>query len=112
MMCTKKEKNIEKTIEIFDTLGCDCENISNNCFDSNPAKLIYNQSKVEKLIQDAIFFYWNGGDIKTIENSYFRGITLRGNLDAVERSFENAIALAPDRLDLRFYEASTENLAD
>jgi len=104
------DKNIKKTINIFDKLSCDSENLSNNSFDSNTAKHIHNQSKVEELIQNAIYFYWNGGDIKKIEKHYFKGITLRGNLEAVERSFEDAIALAPDRLDLRFDEASTEIL--
>jgi len=104
------DKNIKKTINVFDALSCDSGNINNNCFDAKTAKHIHNQAKVEELIQNAIYFYWNGGDVKKIENCYFKGITLRGNLDAVERSFENAIALAPDRLDLRFDEASTEIL--
>ena len=71
---------------------------------------IRNQAKVEELIQKAIYFYWNGGDIGAAQKKYFKGITLRGKLAVVEQSFDQAAELAPNRLDLKFDVASTEIL--
>ena len=71
---------------------------------------IRNQAKVEELIQNAIYFYWNAGDIREAEKKYFKGITLRGQLAVVEQSFDQAAELAPNRLDLKFDIASTEIL--
>lgn len=73
-------------------------------------KYLKNQTELNQCVQDAIKFYWNGGDIKKAENEIFKGITLRGNLDAVEILFAKAIELAPKRIDLKYDLASTQIL--
>lgn len=73
-------------------------------------KYLKNQFELNQCVQDAIKFYWNGGDIKKAENEIFKGITLRGNLDAVEFFFAKAIELAPQRIDLKYDLASTQIL--
>lgn len=65
-----------------------------------------NQKKVNELVQTGINYYWNGGDLKKLEQEFFKGITLNGNYDVVEASFAEASQLAPERMDLRFSLAS------
>ncbi len=65
------------------------------------------QKQVSELVQTGMHYYWEGGDLKKVEQEFFKGITLKGNYDVVEASFAEASALAPERLDLRFGLAST-----
>lgn len=67
-----------------------------------------NQKLIDELTQTGIYYYWNGGDLKKVENEFFKGITLKGKYDVVEESFKKASSLAPNRLDLRFSIASTQ----
>ncbi len=67
-----------------------------------------NQKQVSELVQTGIHYYWHGGDLKKVEQEFFKGITLKGNYDVVEASFAEASHLAPERLDLRFGLASTQ----
>ena len=67
-----------------------------------------NQKQVNELVQTGIRYYWEGGDLKQVEQEFFKGITLKGNYDVVEASFAEASELAPERLDLRFGLASTQ----
>lgn len=69
-----------------------------------------NQPELNRCVQSAINFYWNGGDIKKAEDEIFKGITLRGNLDAVEILFAKAVELAPQRIDFKYDLASTQIL--
>ena len=67
-----------------------------------------NQKLIDELTQTGIYYYWNGGDLKKVENEFFKGITLKGKYDVVEESFKKASSLDPNRLDLRFSIASTQ----
>ncbi|MCP4177529.1 MAG: YdcF family protein [bacterium] len=104
------ERSLSSTFSLIKDIHTNRDICKDEYFDKTIAKKIHNQAKVEELIQDAIYFYWHGGDIKKIENEFFKGVTLRGKLDVVETAFKKAINLAPCRLDLRFDEASTEML--
>ena len=66
------------------------------------------QREINELVQTGIYYYWNGGDLKKVENEFFKGITLKGKYDVVEQAFKKASALDPQRLDLRFSIASTQ----
>lgn len=61
-----------------------------------------NQAKINDYIQGCIQYNWEGGDIKKGEEKVFKGITLSGKYDAVEKCFVDASKLNPNRLDLRF----------
>ena len=65
------------------------------------------QVKITELVQQGMYYYWNGGDYKNAEKEFFKGITLKGNLDVVERFFQEAVALNDYRLDLQHGLAST-----
>lgn len=67
-----------------------------------------NQRKVDELIQNGIYYYWHGGDLKKVEKEFFKGITLKGKYDLVENLFKEASKLEPYRLDLKFSVASTQ----
>ena len=67
-----------------------------------------NQKMIDELTQTGIFYYWNGGDLKKVEEEFFKGITLKGKYDVVEESFKKASTLDPERLNLRFSVASTQ----
>ena len=67
-----------------------------------------NQKLIDELTQTGIYYYWNGGDLKKVEDEFFKGITLKGKYDVVEESFKKASSLDPNRLDLRFSVASTQ----
>ena len=66
------------------------------------------QREINELVQTGLYYYWNGGDLKKVENEFFKGITLKGKYDVVEEAFKKASALDPQRLDLRFSIASTQ----
>ncbi len=66
------------------------------------------QKKIDELTQTGIYYYWHGGDLKKVEEEFFKGITLKGKYDVVENSFREASDLDPGRLDLRFSVASTQ----
>lgn len=66
------------------------------------------QEQINKLTQNGMVFYWNGGDLKKAEKEFFKGITLKGKFDVVENSFKEASLLDPERLDLRFGIASSQ----
>ena len=66
------------------------------------------QREINELVQTGIYYYWNGGDLKKVENEFFKGITLKGKYEVVEEAFKKASALDPQRLDLRFSIASTQ----
>lgn len=66
------------------------------------------QKTIDELTQTGIYYYWNGGDLKKVEEEFFKGITLKGKYDVVEESFKKASSLDPNRLSLRFAIASTQ----
>ena len=63
---------------------------------------------IDELAQTGIYYYWNGGDLKKVEEEFFKGITLKGKYDVVEESFKKASTLDPERLNLKFSVASTQ----
>ncbi|HJO94673.1 MAG TPA: ElyC/SanA/YdcF family protein [Victivallales bacterium] len=97
------------TLLLFNT-GCSKTYTASTQAKVQNRSIYNNQAEVEELIQNAIYLYWHGGDIKKAEKKYFKGITLRGNYDAVQKLFEKASALAPYRLDLMYDIASTQIL--
>lgn len=64
--------------------------------------------RVKALVDTGMQFYWTGGDMKKAEAEVFKGITLHGRYDVVEKAFAEASALAPERLDFRYAIASTQ----
>lgn len=67
-----------------------------------------NENKIDELVQTAIYYYWNGGDLKKAEQQFFKGITLKGKYDVVENAFNEASKLDPNRLGLKFSVGSTQ----
>ena len=78
------------------------------CFSNTCLPNFENQKLIDELTQTGIYYYWNGGDLKKVEQEFFKGITLKGKYDVVEESFKKASSLDPNRLDLRFSIASTQ----
>lgn len=60
------------------------------------------QDKVNQYIQTGMQYYWEGGDIKKAEKDVFKGITLGGKYDLVEKAFKYASDNEPNNLNLRF----------
>lgn len=65
------------------------------------------QAQISDLAQQGMYYYWNGGDYKKAEKDFFKGITLKGNMEAVEKFFLQAVELDSNRLDLQYSLAST-----
>lgn len=65
-------------------------------------------ARIRTLVETGMQYYWSGGDVKKAEADVFKGITLHGRYDVVEKAFAEAAALAPERLDFRFAVASTQ----
>jgi vancomycin permeability regulator SanA len=61
-----------------------------------------NTSRIKTLVDTGMQYYWSGGDVKKAEAEVFKGITLHGRYDVVEKAFAEASSLAPERLDFRF----------
>src|SRR5437763_9947128 len=66
--------------------------------------------RIKTLVDTGMQYYWSGGDVKKAEAEIFKGITLHGRYDVVEKAFAEASALAPERLDYRFAVASSQIL--
>jgi vancomycin permeability regulator SanA len=69
-----------------------------------------NTSRIKTLVDTGMQYYWSGGDVKKAEAEVFKGITLHGRYDVVEKAFAEASSLAPERLDFRFAVASSQIL--
>lgn len=89
-------------------LGCSSTSETNTNIETRQIVSYEDQKQVEELVQTGIYYYWHGGDLKKVEDEFFKGITLKGKYDVVENSFKEASTLAPNRLDLRFAVASTQ----
>ena len=68
------------------------------------------QEQVIQLQQQALTYYNQGGDLKQFESKMFLGVTIKGNLDVVEASFQKSVLLEPERLDLEYDLASVQVL--
>src|SRR5919112_205861 len=66
--------------------------------------------RIKTLVDTGMQYYWSGGDVKKAEAEVFKGITLHGRYDVVEKAFAEASSLAPERLDFRFAVASSQIL--
>ncbi|KLK91016.1 hypothetical protein AA309_22855 [Microvirga vignae] len=66
--------------------------------------------RIKTLVDTGMQYYWSGGDVKKAEAEVFKGITLHGRYDVVEKAFAEASALAPHRLDFRYAVASSQIL--
>jgi vancomycin permeability regulator SanA len=82
--------------------ACSC--FTAYAFDQNTA------DRIKTLVETGMQYYWSGGDVKKAETEVFKGITLHGRYDVVEKAFAEASALAPDRLDFRYAVASSQIL--
>ena len=69
-----------------------------------------NTGRIKTLVDTGMQYYWSGGDVKKAEAEVFKGITLHGRYDVVEKAFAEASSLAPERLDFRFAVASSQIL--
>lgn len=69
-----------------------------------------NQTQADAMVQQAIYYLWNDGDVKKAKKDFFRGITIRGNLKLVEYFFKQAADLEPGRLNHKFCMASAQIL--
>ena len=69
-----------------------------------------NTGRIKTLVDTGMQYYWSGGDVKKAEAEVFKGITLHGRYDVVEKAFAEASTLAPERLDFRFAVASSQIL--
>jgi tetratricopeptide (TPR) repeat protein len=67
-------------------------------------------NRIKILVETGMQYYWSGGDVKKAEAEVFKGITLHGRYDVVEKAFAEASALAPSRLDFRYAVASSQIL--
>jgi hypothetical protein len=67
-------------------------------------------NRIKTLVDTGMQYYWSGGDVKKAEAEVFKGITLHGRYDVVEKAFAEASALAPSRLDFRYAVASSQIL--
>jgi hypothetical protein len=56
-----------------------------------------NTSRIKTLVDTGMQYYWSGGDVKKAEAEVFKGITLHGRYDVVEKAFAEASSLAPDQ---------------
>lgn len=66
--------------------------------------------RIKTLVDTGMQYYWSGGDVKKAEAEVFKGITLHGRYDVVEKAFAEASTLAPHRLDFRYAVASSQIL--
>lgn len=83
---------------------------STNCNNEPQPSNYRNQELANQYIQDGMYNFWHGDQIKANESTVFKGITLRGKLGVVEYDFAKAAELAPNRLDIKFDLASTQIL--
>lgn len=67
-------------------------------------------NRIKTLVDTGMQYYWSGGDVKKAETEVFKGITLHGRYDVVEKAFAEAAALAPSRLDFLYAVASSQIL--
>ncbi len=86
------------------TLVSLCAALTASAFDQG------NTSRIKTLVDTGMQYYWSGGDVKKAEAEVFKGITLHGRYDVVEKAFTEASALAPERLDFKFAVASSQIL--
>jgi vancomycin permeability regulator SanA len=81
-----------------------CSSLAAYAFDQNTA------DRIKTLVDTGMRYYWSGGDVKKAEAEVFKGITLHGRYDVVEKAFAEASTLAPHRLDFRYAVASSQIL--
>lgn len=86
----KEENNTSETEEI--------SSIENN----NPT-----QERIDFLLDQAMYYYWHGGDLKKSEEEFFRGLTLKGDQEVIEAIFNQVIELDPLNTDYQRSLAST-----
>jgi vancomycin permeability regulator SanA len=67
-------------------------------------------NRIKTLVDTGMQYYWSGGDVKKAETEVFKGITLHGRYDVVEKAFAEAATLAPSRLDFLYAVASSQIL--
>lgn len=63
--------------------------------------------RVQELEDAAIYYYWNGGNLKKNEKNIFKGVTIKSNFGIMERLFKQAIEIDPSNENLQMDLAST-----
>lgn len=63
--------------------------------DSEIRSTMATSSRIDKLKEAAIYYYWNGGQLKKNEKNIFKGITLKSNFAVMEQIFKQAISIDP-----------------
>jgi len=70
-------------------------------------KTMPTEQRVSDLEDAAIYYYWNGGQLKKNEKKVFKGVTIKSNFDVIEQLFKEAIKIDPQNLNLQMDLAST-----
>lgn len=73
-------------------------------------KTMPTEQRVSDLEDAAIYYYWNGGQLKKNEKKVFKGITIKSNFDVIEQLFKEAIKIDPQNLNLQMDLASTDRM--
>ena len=65
------------------------------------------QERIDFLLEQAMYYYWHGGDLKKNEKEFFKGITLKGDQEVIEAIFNQVIELDPLNTDYQRSLAAT-----
>jgi Uncharacterized conserved protein len=65
------------------------------------------QERIDFLLDQAMYYYWHGGDLKKNEEEFFKGITLKGDQEVIEAIFNQVIELDPLNTDYQRSLAAT-----
>lgn len=83
------------------------EKVEQNVQSTMPTK-----QRVSDLTNTAIYYYWNGGQLKKNEKKIFKGVTIKSNFGIMEHLFKQAIKLDPQDTNLQMDLASTYRMED
>lgn len=65
------------------------------------------QDRIDALLDQAMYYYWHGDDLKKNEEKFFKGLTLKGDQDVLESIFKQVIEIDPQNTDYQRALAST-----
>ncbi|AKP68473.1 transporter [Companilactobacillus ginsenosidimutans] len=83
------------------------EKVEQNVQSTMPTK-----QRLSELKDTAIYYYWNGGQLKKNEKKIFKGVTIKSNFGIMEHLFKQAIKIDPQDTNLQMDLASTYRMED
>lgn len=83
------------------------EKVEDNVQSTMPTK-----QRISDLENTAIYYYWNGGQLKKNEKKIFKGVSIKSNFGIMEHLFKQAIKLDPQDTKLQMDLASTYRMED